>query len=401
MAIKSYQTSEGKRYKIDTWLNFRGKKKRFRLKDLPTKGVAEKILLEAQIKAKSNVWLADEVKTEIVTVAYAWSLYEPYSAERNKSHRDHVQRSKVVLGYFGERDVLTLTEQDVVMYRAQRKSQRNQHGKPLAPATIDREVALLKRIVSYAAKVLNLGKNPLAKIEMLNVPNVRGRALYEHEVATIVSHVRLKILRTIIWVAYDTGMRSGELRHLQWDRIDLQARVISLLPEDTKTKKGRVIPMTDRVHQLLSELVPNGKYVFVSARTNKPYTSFKRGFATACRKADIFGVTFHDLRRSFVTMTRKAGVAESTIMKISGHKTMSVFARYNIIDDTDLFAAVQARTAKFGHDLDTHPQINQKRGDLAATSPKVNTAKSLKNSRRARHDLNVRPTDSKSGFRFF
>lgn len=66
----------------------------------------------------------------------------------------------------------------------------------------------------------------------------------------------------------------------------------------------------------------------------------RRAFETACRQAGISGVVFHDLRHTFVTNLRRAGVDALTAMKISGHKTMAVFKRYNTIDAADLHQAI-------------------------------------------------------------
>jgi integrase len=63
-------------------------------------------------------------------------------------------------------------------------------------------------------------------------------------------------------------------------------------------------------------------------------------FETACQRAGITGVVFHDLRHTFVTNMRRAGVDYFRIMAITGHKTMSVFKRYNTVDHMVLQQAI-------------------------------------------------------------
>jgi len=79
------------------------------------------------------------------------------------------------------------------------------------------------------------------------------------------------------------------------------------------------------------------------------------------RKAEFQGLWFHDLRRSFVTRARKAGIPGSVVMRMSGHRTRAVFERYNVVDESDL--RIAART------LENHGRVS----DTVAVSEGKNT----------------------------
>jgi integrase len=175
-------------------------------------------------------------------------------------------------------------------------------------------------------------------------------------------------LKPILLTAYYTGMRRGELLKLTWDRVDLKAGVIRLLPENTKTQERRIIPLTKELTQMLQQftiyLTANGQRVpQVFTYGGKPIGSIRRAFDTACQRAGIAGVVFHDLRHTFVTNMRRAGVDYFRIMAITGHRTMEVFKRYHTIDQDDLRLAVSQ--------LVTHM-------DTTPTSPAEAIGKSLK-----------------------
>ena len=83
-------------------------------------------------------------------------------------------------------------------------------------------------------------------------------------------------------------------------------------------------------------------------------------FETACRQAGITDLVFHDLRHTFVTTMRRAGVDYFRRMAITGHKTMSAFKRYHPIDHQDLHQAIDQ--------LDTYKDTNG--GSDRSPSPK-------------------------------
>ena len=71
---------------------------------------------------------------------------------------------------------------------------------------------------------------------------------------------------------------------------------------------------------------------------------FRKAWATACRKAGCPGMLKHDFRRTAVRNLETAGVPRSVAMKITGHKTESVYRRYAIVSDADLQEAVRRLT---------------------------------------------------------
>jgi hypothetical protein len=77
------------------------------------------------------------------------------------------------------------------------------------------------------------------------------------------------------------------------------------------------------------------RIVYALERHPKPIKDFRERWNLACQEAGVPGLLFHDLRRTAVRNLRRAGVAESVIMKITGHRTRGIFDRYNITDQTD------------------------------------------------------------------
>jgi integrase len=82
----------------------------------------------------------------------------------------------------------------------------------------------------------------------------------------------------------------------------------------------------------------------MNPETGEAWKEIRFMFRRASKGAALpAGLWFHDLRRSFVTYARRRGIAESILMRLSGHKTRAVFDRYNLVGDGDVRAAASIR----------------------------------------------------------
>ena len=135
---------------------------------------------------------------------------------------------------------------------------------------------------------------------------------------------------------YNSGWRSGEAMALQWSWID--GNMIRLPAEVAKSKKARSLPIIGVIEDVIERRKKLHRLdcPFVFHRAGKPIKAFRKTFKAAAKEIGQPALLPHDMRRSAVRNFRKSGLAESEGMALSGHKTNSVYKRYDIISDDDL-----------------------------------------------------------------
>ena len=206
---------------------------------------------------------------------------------------------------------------------------------------MNRMLALMKRIYNLAMREELVDKNPCFKVSMLPENNKRDRVISHEEFQKLLSYLPAHAAQ-IVTVAYYTGMRAGEIFNLTWDKVNLKEGYIDLGAEDTKTGEPRRIYLNEVLKDLFSELgkVRQIGHNFVFTYRGNPLKSIKDSFKKGCKEAGIKDLRFHDLRHTFNTNMRKAGIDRSVIMKIMGHKSTSMFQRYNTVDTEDIRIAM-------------------------------------------------------------
>jgi integrase len=289
-------------------------------------------------------------------------LVNEYTANGRKSFRElEIRLRKHLDPFFAGRRMASITTSDVREYVADRQRERIEWGPPDArqsrPASngeINRELTALKRMFRLAVQAGKLIAAP--HIPMLKEHNVRT-GFFEREQFEAVRRHLPEYARSIVTFAYYTGWRiDSEVLPLQWRQLDFTAGTVRLDPGTTKNEEGRafVFGLIDELRQTLETLRDDvarrrkerGQIVpWVFHRDGEHVKTFRRAWENACVAAGCPGRIPHDFRRTAVRNLVRAGVPERVAMTMTGHKTRSVFERYNIVSDADLrHAASQLAT---------------------------------------------------------
>ena len=246
---------------------------------------------------------------------------------------------------FGDTIIGHLRPMDLKNYQTKRKAEKK------SDSYIDQEIGAARTMIRMAFDNDIISLEPVmvfSKVKKLlkKNANARDKVLTIDEFNLLMSKLP-KHTKTILATAFYTGMRKGEVLSLTWDKVDLKKKVISLEAKDTKTDEPRKIPICNTLHKILTKIPRyiHDNHVFLYA--HKPIRDIRAGLIRACNDANIKygrkgsdGFVYHDLRHCFTTYMRKAGVAKSVIMDITGHKTDEMFYRYNKNDNNDALEAV-------------------------------------------------------------
>jgi len=308
--------------------------------------LARKILVQREAEWEKRKY-QDEIGGECEYLNYtfpeivSWYLHLPI-AKKKRSYNKDLERAKNLLPYFGDIRADKIKPSMVESFQHEMLETISGHGRKYRPATVNRMVALMKRIYNLAIREDMVLKNPCWKVAMLPENNERDRVLSAAEFDRLI-----KILPThtlpVVYVGYYTGMRLNESLGLTWDKVNMKEGFIELEPEDTKTSEPRRVYFNDVLWPIFRNAgkVRRIDHNFVFTRRGKPIKSIRKGFVNACQKAGIENFRFHDLRHTYNTNMRKAGVDQTVIMKLTGHKTQAMFNRYNTVDKDDAVMAME------------------------------------------------------------
>jgi integrase len=252
--------------------------------------------------------------------------------------------------YFGSRRAAAITTDLITRYIVARQAEG------AAASSIQKELSTLKRGFTLALRARLVTTRPY--IPALTISNARSGFFEANEFEAVLAELPAA-LRPVMQFGYLTGWRvASEVLPLSWAQVDFRAGIVRLEPGTTKNAEGRTFPFA--AHPALADLLlaqrgrvsalekATGRilpHVFCDA-TGAPLPGYG-AWKSACKRAGLRGKLVHDLRRTAVRNLVRAGVSEKTAMLLTGHKTRSVFDRYDIVSERDLADAV-TKLATYG-----------------------------------------------------
>jgi integrase len=282
---------------------------------------------------------------------------------RHKESPQFRSHLKPVRAHFDDWLVIDLMDESIDAYIEERLEADK------GAATINRETQILGQALRLALKRRRIPSMP--SIRHLPENNTRQGFFERPEFETLVA-VLPNYLEDFTRFAYLTGWRKGEILSLRWADVDRDCGAIRLRPEASKNGKGRIMVLDGELEALIERrwkarlIERDGKpYVtdLVFHRDGEPVGDFRKAWATACFDAELVepvldgngtpvldkngepklrpSKLFHDLRRTAARNMVRAGVPERVAMEIIGHRTRSMFDRYNIVSEDDLRLAAQ------------------------------------------------------------
>jgi integrase len=265
----------------------------------------------------------------------------------------------------GEKVIADIKPIDLENLQAKRKAEG------MADKTVDDEIGYARTMIIKAFDNDLVSGNTLKAFKktgklLKKGANARKRTLTGKEFERLSAN-SLPHLRNLLTVGYWTGMRKGEIINLLWDRIDMKKWMIHLEAEDTKDDEPRDVPMSSAVYEVL-KAIPRPIHVeHVFLYNSKPIgRHFTTALKTTCKDAGITwgrgvkgGFIFHDLRHTFVTDMRKAGVPTNVRTSITGHSVQGMDSRYDTVDAEDKHQAISALEGYRGN-----VRLSEKTGDV-------------------------------------
>jgi integrase len=332
------------------WIAYWSRGKQLRESSGSTKQADAERLLKRRIQDHGKGRVIDpKAEERLRTEDLFEAVVTDYKANGKRSLDTLEDRLVPLRAAFGLDRAIDVDEARIEKYKAERLVSKARGDKLVAPATVNRELAALRRAFRLGVKQRRISRAP--DIEMLAEAPPREGFVEPNRFEGLVSHLPA-YLQDFARFDYIVGWRKGALKALRWPDVDRENGRLYLRRAGSKNKKPYVIVLTGELKAIIERRWAARSVArldgtvflseFVFHRDGRPIGDFRKAWATAREQAGLPGLLFHDFRRSAARNLRRAGVGPDVAMKITGHETDSMWRRYSVVKEDDIEAALTA-----------------------------------------------------------
>lgn len=289
---------------------------------------AEALKVENQflykLQQEQNGVLSPKVKK--VRFRELYRLYDIHASLNKRSYQKDKSFVKVLKEYFPEGEDATIkTPNDFELFKRKIMEDRG-----VTPVTVNKYLNIVSKMYTLAIHEKLLKENPLVYVKRFLDKNYVIRYLksetQEEERMYRAIREYAPHIEDIVTCALQTAMRKGEIFSLTWFQVDFTYNIIKII--ESKSGKGRDIPISDKLLKVLEGIPRVSEYVFVNPETGNPYTDIKHSWTTVMDKAGIKNFRFHDLRHTAITRMVEKGIPLPVVKEIAGHSKIETTMRY-------------------------------------------------------------------------
>jgi len=249
-------------------------------------------------------------------------------AERERNRIKQLMRHPLA-----DRFLANIRSFDIANYRDERMNEG------ISPSTYQKEHALFSHVFDVARKEWGMESltNPCKGVRIPVICNARDRRLSGDEELRLFEVLATEEMRVIVTIALETTMRRSEIIDLRWENVDMERRQLVSKNKDIHGKNAKkVIPLSRTAIRVLKKVPRNisGKIFKLDA------DQVTRRFTRAIKKAGLEDFRFHDLRHEATSRLFEKGLTAEEVMKITGHRTYAMLARYTHLRSTNILQKI-------------------------------------------------------------
>jgi integrase len=243
---------------------------------------------------------------------------------------------KALVDRLGDRRLDEIEEEQIEQYTQGRAKHKSRYKRLLSPASVNRELATLRRLLRLAHEWKILDRVP--RIHLLRGEHQREFTLnHQQEEIYFEAAEAYEDLRDVATVLVDTGLRIGECLKLDWPNVRLdpaegaQHGYLTVKRKDAKNSKSRNVPLTARAVEVFERRHPAEHGLVFHRPDGEPlYPTWLDQQHSSIRTLLKMPADFvlHSLRHTYGTRLGETGADPFTIMKLMGHSSVTVSQRY-------------------------------------------------------------------------